>query len=122
MRSLLRSLLAALALTLVAAPAAAQQPAFRTDGAATVTLAATTTSGRVQIRAAATGTQNIRVYNAGTVAAFIECGTTTVDATVAASMPIAPGTVEVIGCNQTHLAGITGTGTATLYVTPGTGL
>lgn len=110
------------ALFLVASPAGAQQPAFRTDGAATVPLAATATSGRVQIRAAATGTQNVRVYNAGTVAVFVECGTVTVVATVAASLPIAPGTVEIIGCNQTYVAGITASGTATLYVTPGTGL
>jgi hypothetical protein len=112
----------AAALLLMAAPAGAQQAAFRTDGAATVSLAATTTTGRVQIQAAVSGTQNARLYNSGTVAVFVNCGDVTVVATTAAGLPIAPGTVEVLGCNQTHIAGITSTGTATLYVTPGTGL
>lgn len=116
-----RRLAAAAALLLLAVPAGAQT-AFRTDGAATVTLAATATTGRVQIQAAVGGTQNVRVYNAGTGAVFVNCGDVTVVATVAAGLPIAPGTVEIIGCNQTHIAGITSTGTATLYVTPGTGL
>jgi len=111
----------AAALLLLASPAGAQS-AFRTDGAATVTLAATATTGRVQIQSAAGGTQNVRVYNAGTVAVFINCGDVTVVATTAAGLPIAPGTVEVLGCNQTHIAGITASGTASLYVTPGTGL
>jgi hypothetical protein len=111
----------AAALLLLAAPANAQS-AFRTDGAATVTLAATGTSARVQIQTAVGGTQNVRLYNAGTVAVFVECGTVTVVATVAASLPIAPGTVEIVGCNQTHIAGITATGTSTLYATSGTGL
>jgi hypothetical protein len=100
-------------LLLAAAPAYAQS-AFRTDGAATVSLAATATTGRVQIQTAAGGTQNVRVYNAG--------GDVTVVATTAAGLPIAPGAVEIVGCNQTHIAGITSTGTATLYLTPGTGI
>lgn len=110
------------ALLSLAVPASAQQAAFRTDGAATVTLAATATTGRVQIQAAVGGTQHARLYNAGSVAVFIACGDVTVVATTAAGLPIAPGTIEIIGCNQTHLAGITLSGTATLYVTPGTGL
>lgn len=116
-----RRLAAAAALLLLAVPAGAQT-AFRTDGAATVTLAATATTGRVQIQTTASGTQNVRVYNAGAGAVFINCGDVTVVATTAAGLPIAPGTVEIIGCNQTHIAGITSTGTATLYLTPGTGL
>lgn len=119
---MLRYTFAAALFLLLTAPAGAQQAAFRTDGAATVTLAATATTGRVQIQAAAGGTQNVRVYNAGTGAVFINCGDVTVVATTAAGLPIAPGTVEIIGCNQTHVAGITATGTATLYLTPGTGL
>jgi len=115
-----RALVAAV-LLLVPAAAGAQQ-AFRWDGAATVTLAATATTGRVQIQTAAGGTQAVRVYNAGTGAVFVACGDVTVVATVAAGLPVAPGSVEVLGCNATHIAGITGTGTATLYVTAGTGL
>jgi hypothetical protein len=118
---MLRFAIAATLLLLLAVPAGAQQ-VFRTDGAATVTLAATATTGRVQIQTAVGGTQNVRLYNAGTVAVFVECGTVAVVATVAASLPVAPGAVEVIGCNQTYFAGITASGTATLYITPGTGL
>jgi len=112
---------AAAALLLLATPAGAQQ-AFRWDGAATVTLSATATTSRVQVQSAEGGTQAVRVYNAGTVPVFVSCGSVVVVATVAAGLPVAPGTVEVLGCNQTHIAGITGTGTATLYVTPGTGI
>lgn len=115
-----RALLTA-ALLLVPAAAGAQQ-AFRWDGAATVTLAATATTGRAQIQTAAGGTQAVRVYNAGTGAVFVACGDVTVVATTAAGLPIAPGSVEVLGCNQTHIAGITSTGTATVYLTAGTGL
>lgn len=111
----------AAALMLLVAPAWAQS-AFRTDGAATLTMSATGTTSRVQIQTATGGTQNVRVYNAGTVAVFVACGDVTVVATTAAGLPIAPGTVEVLGCNQTHLAGITASGTATLYATAGTGL
>lgn len=113
--------LATAVLLLVPAAAGAQQ-AFRWDGAATITLAATATTGRVQIQSAAAGTQAVRVYNAGSGAVFVACGDVTVVATVAAGLPVAPGSVEILGCNQTHIAGITGTGTATVYLTAGTGL
>jgi FtsP/CotA-like multicopper oxidase with cupredoxin domain len=109
-------------LLLLPLPVAAQQAAFRTDGAATASLAATTTSSRVQIQTAVPGAPNARIYNSGSVPVFVECGDITVVATVAAGLPVAPGTVEVLGCQKTHIAGITATGTATLYVTPGTGL
>lgn len=112
---------AAAALLLLATPAGAQQ-AFRWDGAATVTLSAAATTSRVQIQTAEGGSQAVRIYNAGSVPVFLACGTVVVVATVAAGLPVAPGSVEVLGCNQTHIAGITGSGTATLYVTPGTGL
>jgi hypothetical protein len=54
------------------------------------------------------------------VAVFITCGDVTA-VTKAAGIPIAPGTVEVIGCTQSYVAAITTT-TATLYITPGNGL
>jgi len=112
----------AAAALLLAVPAAAQAPAFRTDGAATATLAVTATSGRVQIQTASPGAPNARIFNAGASIVFVECGGVAVVATVAASMPVAAGTVEVIGCQTSHLAAVTSTGTSTLYVTPGTGL
>ena len=108
-------------LVLLAVPAAAQQ-AFRTDGAATVNLSATGTTSRVQIQTAVPGAPNARLYNSGSVAVFVNCGDVTVVATTAAGLPVAPGTVEVIGCQSTHIAGITTGTAATLYVTAGTGL
>jgi len=111
----------ALALLLLPGAAAAQQ-AFRTDGAATVTLSATGTTSRVQLQTAVPGVPNVRLYNAGSVAVFVNCGDVTVVATTASGLPVAPGSVEILGCQNTHVAGITASGTATLYVTPGTGL
>jgi len=108
-------------LVLLAMPAAAQQ-AFRTDGAATVTLNATGTTSRVQLQTAVPGAPNVRLYNAGSVPVFINCGDVTVVATTAAGLPVAPGSVEVLGCQNTHIAGITAGTAATLYVTPGPGL
>ena len=108
-------------LVLLAMPAAAQQ-AFRTDGAATVTLSATGTTSRVQLQTAVPGAPNVRLYNAGSVPVFVNCGDVTVVATTATGLPIAPGSVEVLGCQSTHISGITASGTATLYATPGPGL
>ena len=99
-------------------PASAQQ-AFAPSGP-TVSLAVTGTTGRVQVQASAGN--NVRVYNSGTVAVFLACGDVTITATVAAGMPVAPGTVEVIGCPQTYVAGISGGTAATVYLTPGAGL
>jgi hypothetical protein len=101
-------------------PAIAQEKPFAA-GQATVTLSATGTTSAVQIQTGASN-PNMRVYNAGTVAVFLNCGGSAVTAAVASAMPIAPGTVEVIGCAQTHVAGITGGTAATVYLTPGSGL
>jgi hypothetical protein len=106
-------------LLLCAFPAFAQVP-FQ-PGGPTVTLAVTAATGRSQVQAS-NNNKSIRVYNSGTVAVFITCGDSAVTATLAAGMPIAPGTVEIIGCAQTHVAGISGGTAATLYITPGSGL
>ena len=65
---------------------------------------------------------SVRLYNSGTVAVFVNCGDVTVVATTAAGMPIAPGTVEVLGCGKGYIAGISGGTAATLYLTPGAGI
>jgi hypothetical protein len=108
-----------LVLLFVSGSAWAQVTAFRIEGP-TVNLAVTSTTGRVQFQTANNSPQ-MRLYNAGTVAVFVACGDNTVVATAAAGVPIAPGTVEVLGCAQPYVAAITTT-TATLYVTPGNGL
>ena len=97
------------------------QTAFQ-PGGNTVTLAVTGATARVQIQAAGAGNQNVRVYNSGTVAVFLSCGDVAVVAATATSMPIAPGTVEVIRCGQTYVAGISAGTAATVYLTAGSGI
>lgn len=116
-----RLLLAALAVFFcVSAQAWAQDKPFMAGGP-TVNLAVTGTTARVQVQPTS-ASPAIRVYNSGTVAVFLNCGDSAVTATVAAGMPVAPGTVEVIGSGQTYCAGISGGTAATLYITPGAGL
>ena len=98
----------------------AQDKAF-TMGSPTVSLAVTGTTSRVQVRPAISS-PHIRVFNSGTVAVFLACGDATVVAAVASAMPIAPGTVEVLSCNLTHVAGISAGTAATVYLTPGSGI
>ena len=96
----------------------------------TITVSATTISsdnplgGKVPA-----GRFQIRVYNAGAVPVFVRKGSAGVPATAAVTdMPIAPGAVEVLSVDNspsapiTSLGAITGSGTATLYVTIGEGL
>jgi hypothetical protein len=100
--------------------ALAQDRAF-SPGGATVNLAVTGTTGRVQVQAG-NSSPNVRLYNSGTVAVFVNCGDAAVTATLAAGMPVAPGSVEVMACPQPYIAGIVTTGTATLYATAGAGM
>jgi hypothetical protein len=97
------------------------QTAFQ-PGGNTVTLSVTGTTARVQVQPAGAGQQNVRVYNSGTVAVFLSCGDVAVTAATATSMPIAPGTVEVIGCGQQYVAGISAGTAATVYLTAGSGI
>jgi hypothetical protein len=107
-------------LLLLSLPVGAQT-AFQ-PGGPTVTLAVTGASARVQVQPAGTGSPNIRVYNAGTVAVFLSCGDVAITAAVASAMPVAPGSVEIIHCGQTYVAGISAGTAATVYLTPGSGL
>jgi ABC-type xylose transport system substrate-binding protein len=114
--------LAAALLLLVAlcAPAGAQSP-FTAAGA-TVSLAVTATTGRVAVTGLDAFNPAVRFFNSGAATVFAACGDVTVVATTA-SLPIAAGTIEVLGCNKGgYVAGITASGTATLYLTAGSGL
>lgn len=102
---------------LLAAPAYAADIGFTPSGAS-ITVAATATSGRSNVNPSQG--QNVRVYNTGTVPVFVQCGDSGVVATVAASFPIPPTSAIVMGCGQPYMAVITTT-TATVYLTPGTG-
>jgi hypothetical protein len=55
------------------------------------------------------GAVHVAPDNSGAVPVFVTCGEATVVATLAASMPVVPGTVEVIGCSQPYVAAITTT-------------
>src|SRR4051794_4863704 len=106
------------------------QPAFRPGAANTSKLACTASTGRANVQAA-NASRHLRIYNAGTASAYVEAGAIGVVATVptgdlagtTGSMPIAPGTVEVIATAEPYLAAICDAGlTTTLYITPGEGL
>lgn len=97
------------------------QTAFQ-PGGNTVTLSVTGATSRVQIQASGAGNQNVRIYNSGTVAVFLSCGDVAVTAATATSMPVAPGTVEVIRCGQQYVAGISAGTAATVYLTAGSGI
>lgn len=97
--------------------------AFTPDPAATVKLAATTTTGRVQFTAATrvSPDASVRLYNDGSTPVFVEFGGSTVTAALASGMPVPPGGAETFNPRGgTHVAGITAAGTADLYATPGT--
>ena len=89
--------------------------------AGTVNVAATTSTGNVQINAngATIRVKNIDVNNV----AFINFGDSTVTAAVATGIPIGPGDIAGFtrAAGWTHAAAITGTGTATVYFTAGDG-
>jgi len=97
------------------------QTAFQ-PGGPTVSLAVTGTTARVQVQPAGTGSPNIRVYNSGTVAVFLACGDVAITALTTTGMPVAPGSVEIIHCGQTYVAGISAGTAATVYLTPGSGI
>ncbi|HEY8003840.1 MAG TPA: hypothetical protein VIE16_06400 [Phenylobacterium sp.] len=98
---------------------------------ATVKIAATTSgSDRARLLKMPTGSVQLEFFNAGAVPVFIRKGA---DATVTASAsnpdkPIAPGAMEVLtvvntpSAPITHVAAVTASGTADLYVTTGTGI
>lgn len=92
---------------------------------ATATLAATASSSRVALPGTVRGLQprTVRVLNQGPDLAFIAPGNSTVTATVAGSMPLLVGVIEVFAAPPgfTHVAAITETGTALLRLTIGEG-
>lgn len=92
----------------------------------TVNLTATTSSGNVALptRSSIGGNETVDVYNSGLVDVFIEFGTTSaITASTATSMPIPPG-VKTLGCPSsiTYIAGITASGSATVYFSLGKGI
>ncbi len=93
---------------------------FSPVAGATATLSATTTSSSASIGSLG---DKIRVVNAGSAHVFVQVGTTGVVATYS-SLCILSGEEIVISrgaSGEDRIAAITGSGTATVYATPGYG-
>jgi hypothetical protein len=90
---------------------------------ATANLAVTATTGSVALDNVTGTSRSVRVYNTGDVIVFLEFGVAAVEAAAATSLPLGPGAVEwfEIGQAVTHCAGITASGTATVYFSEGMG-
>lgn len=90
----------------------------------TVTVSATSVTSAAAVGAGSlSATRVVRVAAPASngAIAFVEFGASTVTATTA-KMPVLPGTVEIFYVGgKTHIAAITASGAATLYVTPGEG-
>jgi hypothetical protein len=120
MKRLFAALLAGLALAAQAVGPATEP--FRANTAATVTVAATTTSGSTRVALVGNG-PNVTLTSAGTANAFCEIGDSAVTAAVATGFPVLAGTVMTLGrvSGTTHIACITAASTATVYATTGEG-
>lgn len=95
---------------------------FGPIAAGTVNVTGAASSARVSLGAASKF--QVRLYNSGSVTAFIEFGDSTVAAAVATGFPLPAGQVEVFTIPQstTHMAAITSTGTAVVYASLGMGV
>lgn len=82
--------------------------------APSASISASTTSARTAYPAGNAG--GVLVYNAGTVPVFLASGGSTVTATTAGSF-VPPGDMRLFekSANDTHLAAITASSTATVY-------
>lgn len=105
--------------------------AFTKLGNTVVFTAASTAPTPVQAASTTLGGNQYRIINPGNVTVFLGYGTTSSEAnnnaTVITSsgeaLPLLPGTDEVLTfVPNAYFTGITVSGTATIYVTPGDGL
>lgn len=98
----------------------AAMSAFNFTAGSTQAINATTTSANTVLGAAASGA--LQIANTGTVVAFVALGTSAQTASTT-SYPVLPGaTVVISGGGATNIAAMTPSGTATLYISRGTGL
>lgn len=105
--------------------------AFTKTGNTVAFLAATTAPATVQAVSSTLGGNQYRVINSGTVTVFLGYGTTaseansnaTVVTTTGPSFPLLPGTDEILTfVPNAYFTGITSSGTASIYITPGDGM
>ena len=98
----------------------------------TVTFSATVTApSPVQALSTTLGGNQYRIINSGSVTVFLGYGTASTDATNSAvvvtttgpAYPLLPGTDEILTfVPNAYFTGITSSGTAAVYVTPGDGM
>lgn len=105
--------------------------AFTKTGNTVTFLAAGTAPTPVQCASTTLGGNQYRIINAGSVTVFLGYGTTSADAannavvvsTTAPAFPLLPNTDEILTfVPNAYFTGITSSGTATIYITPGDGL
>ena len=88
----------------------------------TLSLTATTSGASVTLNASGAASQCIRIYNAGTVAAYLRASLGASTPSTSTDLPIPPGGVEVFSKGDCDtISAITATGSAALYITPGEG-
>ena len=105
--------------------------AFTKLGNTVVFTAATTAPTAVQAVSTTLGGNQYRIINAGTNTVFLGYGTTAVAANTAAAvvtttgeaLPLLPGTDEILTfVPNAYFTGVTTSGNAAIYITPGDGL
>ena len=105
--------------------------AFQKTGNTVVFTATTTAPTPVQASSTTLGGNQYRIINAGTVTVFLGYGKTGTDASNAAvvvtgsgaAFPLLPGTDEILTfIPNAYFTGITVSGSAAVYVTPGDGM
>jgi len=105
--------------------------AFTKMGNTVTFTAATSAPTPVQAASSSLGGNQYRIINAGNVVVFLGYGSTSADATnnavivssSQAAFPLLPGTDEILTfVPNAFFTGITGSGTAAIYITPGDGL
>jgi len=105
--------------------------AFTQLGNTVVFTASTSAPTPVQAISKTLGGNQYRIINSGTITVFLGYGATASDAsnncavvsTTGASMPILAGTDEILSfVPNAYFTGITSSGTAAIYITPGDGM
>ena len=105
--------------------------AFTSLGNTVVFTAATTAPTPVQALSTTLGGNQYRIINTGNVTVFLGFGNTSANASSNAvvvtstqgSLPILPGTDEILTfVPNAYFSGITSSGTANIYITPGDGM
>lgn len=94
---------------------------------ATASIAASVSTASTAIKQQPTGAHQLRLFNAGSATVFWAAGNAAVTAALT-DIPLPAGAIEVVtlpnatASPTTHVAAVTASGTATLYLSTGQGL